>query len=99
MPLHTPRRVQVVVSVVTVAILAAACSQSASVPKPKPNPAAESVSQPLPVVVNDVPLLELAKHALGAAEAYSVSKPVSVRVALVSCSAISKKATNRSWRG
>jgi hypothetical protein len=33
----------------------------------------------LPAIVNGVPLLDLAKHALGAAEGYGVSTPVNVQ--------------------
>jgi hypothetical protein len=35
--------------------------------------------RPLPAVVNGVPLLALARHALGAAKGYSVSKPIHVQ--------------------
>jgi hypothetical protein len=88
MPSSTPRRVQVVVSIGIVALLAAACSHSATQPKQEAKPAVRSISQPLPAVVNGVPLLELAKHALGASEAYSVSKPVNVRVVVISQAAL-----------
>ena len=84
----TLRRVQMLVSVSIVAVLAAACSQTASAPKPGGKPPIKSVSQPLPAVVDGIPLLDLAKHALGAAEAYSVSKPVSVRAALTTQAAL-----------
>jgi hypothetical protein len=80
MPSQTLRQVQGVIAIGIVAILATACSQSTSAPKPKPTPTVKSLSQPLPAVVNGVPLLDLAKHALGAAEAYSVTKPVNVQV-------------------
>jgi hypothetical protein len=39
-------------------------------------------------MVNGVPLLDLAKHALGAAEAYSVSKPVNVRAVMTTQAAL-----------
>ena len=82
------RRVQAMVTFGIVALLAAACSQSATQPKPKAKPTIISVSQPLPAVVNGVPLLDLAKHALGAAEAYSVSKPVNVRAVITTQAAL-----------
>jgi len=88
MPYPILRQVQMVLSVGIVALLAAACSQTALEPKQKVKPTAKSVSQPLPAVVNGVPLLDLAKHALGAAEAYSVSKPVNVRAVLTTQAAL-----------
>ena len=84
----TLRRLQVAVSVGIVALLAAACSQTASEPKPKAKPTVKSVSRPLPTEVNGVPLSDLAKHALEAAEAYSVSKPVNVRAVLTTQAAL-----------
>lgn len=39
-------------------------------------------------MVNGVPLLDLAKHALGAAEAYSVSKPLHVRAVITTQAAL-----------
>ena len=47
-------------------------------------------SRRLPAVVDGVPLLALAKHALGAAEEYSVSKPSNVRVVVATHSVLSK---------
>ena len=88
MACSTRRRVQAMVTFGIVALLAAACSQSATQPKPKANPTIKSVSQSLPAVVNGVPLLDLAKHALGAAEAYSVSKPVNVRAVITTQAAL-----------
>ena len=86
MPSQTLRQVKVVIAVGIVAILAAACSQSTSAPKPQPT--VKGLSQPLPAVVDGVPLLDLAKHALGAAEAYSVSKPVNVQAVLTTQAAL-----------
>lgn len=86
MPSQFLRQVQVVVATGIVAILAAACSQPTSAPKPKPT--VRSLSRPLPAVVDGVPLLDLAKHALGAAEAYSVTKPVSVQVVVTTQAAL-----------
>ena len=88
MPCSTLRRVQMVVSIGIVALLAAACSQSATQPKPKTKPTVRSISQALPAGVNGVPLLDLAKHALGAAEAYSVSKPVGVQAVVTTQAAL-----------
>ena len=88
MPYPTLNRVQMVVSVAIVALLAAACSQSATELNPKAKPTVTRVNQPLPAMVNGVPLLDLAKHALGAAEAYSVSKPVNVRVVVTTQAAL-----------
>jgi hypothetical protein len=42
----------------------------------------------LPAVVNGLPLLELAKHALGASEGYSVVKPTQVRVVVATEAAL-----------
>lgn len=89
MPHPTRRRVQVVICVEIVALVAAACGQSASEPKPaNAKPTIKSVSHPLPAVVNGVPLLDLATHALGAAEAYSVSKPENVRAVVTTQAAL-----------
>ena len=88
MPYPTLRRVQMFVSVGIVAVLAAACSRSASAPKPRAKPTIKSISQPLPALVDGLPLLDLAKHALGASEAYSVFKPVSVRAVLTTQTAL-----------
>jgi hypothetical protein len=78
MPFSAVRWVQIALAFGSVALLAVACSQPASEPKPQAKPTVRKVNQALPAVVNGVPLLNLAKHALGAAEAYSVSKPVGV---------------------
>ena len=82
------RRVQIALAVGSVALLAVACSQPASEPKPQAKPTVRKVNQALPAVVNGVPLLDLAKHALGAAEAYSVSKPVGVRAVVTTQAAL-----------
>ena len=60
-------------TVFTVAITSASAAKSS----PKHKVTAKS-SQPLPPIVNGVPVLDLAKHALGAAEAYGVLKPRNV---------------------
>jgi hypothetical protein len=62
-------------AVFTLAIAPASAAKST----PKHKVIAKS-SQPLPSKVDGVPLLDLAKRALGAAEGYSVSKPTDVRV-------------------
>jgi hypothetical protein len=71
-------------------LLVAACSQSASVAEQQAKRAAtiKTIRQPLSAVVNGVPLLELAKHAIGAAEAYSVSMPVGVRAVITTQSVL-----------
>jgi hypothetical protein len=73
---------------VSLAFLAVACNQSASASKPQAKPTVRKVSRALPAVLNGVPLLGLAKHALGAAEAYSVSKPFNVRAVITTQAAL-----------
>jgi hypothetical protein len=70
-----PIAVVTCLTVLTVATASASAAKSTL----KHNVIAKS-SQPLPPIVDGVPLLDLAKHALGAAEGYSVSKPTHVRV-------------------
>ena len=88
MPISALRRVQIAFAVGSVALLAVACSQPASEPKPQAKPTVRKVRQLLPAVVNSIPLLDLAEHALGAAEAYSVSKPVGVRAVVTTQAAL-----------
>lgn len=88
MPLSALRRVQIALAFGSVALMAAACTQPASEPKPQAKPAIRKTNQVLPAEVNGVPLLELAKHALGAAEAYSVSKPVGVQAVVTTQAAL-----------
>jgi hypothetical protein len=87
-PLSVLGRVQIAFAVGCVALLAAACTQSTSSPKPQATPTIRKVDQRLPAAVNGVPLLDLAKHALGAAEAYSVSKPVGVQAVVTTQAAL-----------
>jgi hypothetical protein len=82
------RQVQIALAVGCVALLAAACTQPASSPRPSATPTIRKVDQRLPPAVDGVPLLDLAKHALGAAEAYSVSKPVDVRAVVTTQAAL-----------
>ena len=82
------RRVQMVLMVGIVGFLGVACSQPSSQAKPQTKPTVRRISQALPPVVNGVPLLDLARHALGAAEAYSVSKPVGVRAVVTTQAAL-----------
>ncbi len=82
------RRVQMVLMVGIVGLLGVACSQPSSQAKPQTRPAVRRISQALPAVVNGVPLLGLARHALGAAEAYSVYKPVGVRAVVTTQAAL-----------
>jgi hypothetical protein len=86
MPAH--RWVQIALAVGSVALLAVACTQPASEPKPPAKPSVRKFYPALPAVVNGVPLLELAKHALGAAKAYSVSKPVGVQAVVTTQAAL-----------
>ena len=60
------RRVQMVLMVGIVGFLGVACSQPSSQAKPQTKPTVRRISQALPPVVNGVPLLDLARHALGA---------------------------------
>jgi hypothetical protein len=79
MPFSGHRRIQIVLAVVVLALPAVACNQAASGSKRPTKHTARKGGPTVPAVVNGMPLLDLAKHALGAAEAYSVSKPVDVR--------------------
>jgi hypothetical protein len=54
--------------------------------------ATQSAQSKLPAVVNGVPLLDLAKHALGASEGYSVLKPTEVRMVIATEAAVSQQA-------
>ena len=82
------RWVQIALAVGSVVLLAVACSQPSSEPKPQAKHTVRKVNQALPAVANGVPLLDLAKHALGAAEAYSVSKPVGIRAVVTTQAAL-----------
>jgi hypothetical protein len=82
------RRVQIALAIGCVALLAVACIQPVWSPKPLATPAIRKVDQRLPPAVGGVPLLDLAKHALGAAEPYSVSKPVGVRAVVTTQAAL-----------
>ena len=89
MSLIVPIKLSVLIAVVTCLTVFAVASTSASAAKssPKHKVTAKS-SQPLPPIVNDVPVLDLAKHALGAAEAYGVSKPFNVRAVVTTQAAL-----------
>lgn len=89
------RRVLIAIAVGSVAVLAVACGQPASHPRQQVKPTVGKVNQALPAVVNGVPLLDLAKHALGAAEAYSVSKPVAVRAVISTQAALYAQMSSR----
>jgi hypothetical protein len=80
------RQVQFALAVAGVALLAAACDQPPS--QSSLHPPVQKTDQSLPALVNGVPLLELAKHALGAAEAYAVSKPVNVEAVVTTQAAL-----------
>jgi hypothetical protein len=84
------RRFEAALAAGCVSVLAAACGQGAS-GSHSASPAhhgRETQARPLPAVVNGVPLLELAKRALGAAKAYSVSNPEDVRAVLTTQAAL-----------
>ncbi len=88
MPASAPRRVQIALAVGGLTVLAVACSQPASITKPKSRPIVIESREPLPPVVNGVPLLDLAKHALGTSEAYSVVHPLKVRAVITTQAAL-----------
>jgi hypothetical protein len=68
--------------------LALACLASLSVGSLTASGAEPGKVNSLPASVRSVPMLELAKHALGAAEAYSVSKPFNVRAVITTQAAL-----------
>ena len=70
------------------AFLVVGCSQTVSDTKAQAKPHFRAQSRPLPATVNGVPLFDLAKHALGAAEAYGVSKPFNVQAVVTTGSAL-----------
>jgi hypothetical protein len=73
---------------ITETALALACLASLSVGSLTASGAEPGKGASLPATVKGVPMLELAKHALGAAEAYSVSKPFNVRVVITTQAAL-----------
>ena len=88
-PFSVVRRVEIALAVGSVAVLASACGgQPASQLRQQEKPTVGKANQALPAVVNGVPLLDLAKSALGAAVAYSVSKPVGVRAVVTTQAAL-----------
>ena len=70
------------------AALALGCLASLSVGCRMASAAEPVKAKSLPASVRGVPMLELAKHALGAAEAYSVSKPFNVRAVITTQAAL-----------
>ncbi len=87
MPSLAFRRVEIALAVGVLGIASAACGQPASEAKPHPNPIGTR-SKPLPAVVEGVPLLDLAKRALGAAKTYGVAAPVNVQVVVTTQAAL-----------
>ena len=79
----------IVMVIATTIFTMTATATSAEKSAPKHEVTARSSKRP-PPVVDGVPLLALAKHALGAAEEYSVSKPSDVRVVVATHSVLSK---------
>lgn len=88
MTLPVRRRVPPALAVGCLMVLAASCGQTASDSGSPVRHAHRSHATLLPATVNGVPLLDLAKRALGAAEAYSVSKPMRVRAVVTTQSAL-----------
>jgi hypothetical protein len=68
--------------------LALGCLASVSVGCLTASGAEPAKGSSLPASVRGVPMLELAKHTLGAAEAYSVSKPFNVRAVITTQAAL-----------
>jgi hypothetical protein len=65
------------------ALLAVGCSQSTTVEENPPgNVVVTTTTRPLPAVVDGIPVLALAKQALGASKAWNVSHPQNVRVVI-----------------
>jgi len=87
-------KIQMTLAVGGCALLAVACSAPASDSAPPGRPQLKTAGQPktagrpLPPVVGGVPLLALARHALGAAEAYAVAKPVDVKAVITTPAAL-----------
>ena len=73
--------------------LALACLAPLSVGSLTASGAEPGKGTSLPASVRGVPMLELAKHALGAAEAYSVSKPFNVRAVITTQAALYAQVT------
>jgi hypothetical protein len=82
------RRVGTALAVGSLAFLAVGCNQTAVDSKPQVKPDFKAQSRPLPAIVNGVPMLDLAKHALGAAEAYGVTKPFHVQAVITTEAAL-----------
>jgi len=83
-----PRRIRVVRVAGALALLAAACNQTTTVPEWQARVPAIGDGRALPAVVDGVPLLDLAKHAIGAADAYGVTTPVQVRAVVTTQAAL-----------
>lgn len=73
------RRVETAFVIGCLTVLTVGSIQTASGSIPQAKQAAKVQSRALPTSVNGVPLSDLAKRALGAAKAYSVSRPLDVR--------------------
>jgi hypothetical protein len=82
------RRVETALAVGALAFLVVGCGQTVSDTKAQAKPHFRAQSRPLPAIVNNVPLLDLAKHALGAAEAYGVTKPSNVQAVVTTEAAL-----------
>lgn len=88
MSLSIRRLVETALAIGCVAALTVGCSQSVSGATLRAKPTSKAQSRSLPASVNGIPLLDLAKRALGAAEAYSVSNPLNVRAVVTTQAAL-----------
>ena len=88
MTLSVRRRVESSLGIGCLALVTVGCSPTTSGSKPPVRHTPNAQSRSLPASVNGVPLLDLAKRALGAAEAYSVSKPTNVRAVVTTQAAL-----------
>ena len=84
MTLSVRRRVESALGIGCLAFVTVGCSPTTSGSKPP----VRQTPNALRASVNGVPLLDLAKRALGAAEAYSVSKPTNVRAVVTTQAAL-----------
>ena len=90
MPFSVLRRFGAALAVGGLALLAVDCSHPVSDTKAQAKQHFNAQNRPLPAIVNGVPLLDLAKHAFGAAEGYGVSIPVNVQAVVTTQSALTQ---------
>ncbi len=82
------RRVETALAIGCLAFLTVGCGRTSSGSILQAKQTSKVQSRPLPTSVNGVPLFDLAKRALGAAEAYSVSTPLNVRAVVTTQAAL-----------